>query len=201
MCRNGPFLEGQWRKQSWYWVDICCTNQEKNVDIGSQTVLSYPIILSINYRSRKKIADYYSSFIEYEDWTKNGDVNNQYRVYDKGIVANSKDEKTSVVYIEDDYWISKTAKFCKKLVADGKVTRGYLGVVIDDLKDNLSKLYNHKEGALVLDVANDTPAEKYGLKRGDLIYSINNKTIKNRKDLQNVIASFKPTSIEVLLEA
>jgi len=79
------------------------------------------IALSINYRSRKKIVDYYSSFIENEDWTKNGDVENQYRVHDKGIVANSTDEKTSVVYIEDDYWISKTAKFCKQLVADGTV--------------------------------------------------------------------------------
>lgn len=80
----------------------------------------------------------------------------------------------------------------KKLIADGKVTRGYLGVVIDDLKANVTKLYNKKEGALVLDVANDTPAFKYGLKRGDLIYSVNDIAIKSRKDLQNVIASFKP---------
>lgn len=80
----------------------------------------------------------------------------------------------------------------KKLIADGKVTRGYLGVVIDDLKPNLSKLYKHKQGALILDVAKDTPAYKYGLKRGDLIYSINNFIINNRKDLQNAIASFKP---------
>ena len=89
----------------------------------------------------------------------------------------------------------------KKLVADGKVTRGYLGVVIDDLKSNLVKLYNHKSGALILDVATDTPAFKYGLKRGDLIYSINNIDIKSRKDLQNVIASFKPDeSISISLE-
>ncbi|PLY06434.1 MAG: serine protease [Arcobacter sp.] len=80
----------------------------------------------------------------------------------------------------------------KKLVADGKVTRGYLGVVIGDLKQNLSKIYTHQEGALILDVAKDTPAAKYGLKRGDLIYSVNNTKIRNRKDLQNVIASFKP---------
>ncbi len=83
----------------------------------------------------------------------------------------------------------------KKLIADGKVTRGYLGVVIDDLKPNLSKLYNHKKGALILDIANDTPAQKAGLKRGDLIYSINSIPIKNRKDLQNIIASFKPDEI------
>jgi len=81
----------------------------------------------------------------------------------------------------------------KKLISDGKVTRGYLGVVIDDLKQNLTKIYNHTQGALILDVASDTPAAKAGLKRGDLIYGINNKQIKNRKDLQNVIASFKPS--------
>ena len=80
----------------------------------------------------------------------------------------------------------------KKLISDGKVTRGYLGVVIDDLKQNLSKLYNHSSGALILDVATDTPAAKAGLKRGDLIYAINNRQIRDRKDLQNVIASFKP---------
>ena len=88
--------------------------------------------------------------------------------------------------------VSMVKDVVKKLVADGKVTRGYLGVVIDDLKSNITKLYNHKSGALVLDVASDTPAAKYGLKRGDLIYSINNNIIKSRKDLQNVIASFKP---------
>ncbi len=89
----------------------------------------------------------------------------------------------------------------KKLISDGKVTRGYLGVVIDDLKANLTKLYKHNSGALILDVASDTPAAKAGLKRGDLIYSINNKQIRNRKDLQNVIASFKPNeTINVEIE-
>jgi len=80
----------------------------------------------------------------------------------------------------------------KKLVADGKVTRGYLGVAINDLDKDLAKVYNHKKGALVLDVSKDTPAAKYGIKRGDLIYSINGKDIKDRTSLQNVVASFKP---------
>ncbi len=89
----------------------------------------------------------------------------------------------------------------KKLIVDGKVTRGYLGVVIGDLKANIQKLYNHKQGALILDVAKDTPAEKYGLKRGDLIYAINNIPIKDKKNLQNVIASFKPNEpIAIKLE-
>lgn len=79
-----------------------------------------------------------------------------------------------------------------KLITDGKVTRGYLGVSISDLDTASSKVYNRKEGALVLDISPDTPAAKYGLKRGDLIYSVNGKDVKDRSSLQNIIASFKP---------
>ena len=80
----------------------------------------------------------------------------------------------------------------EKLVADGKVTRGYLGVSIADLDNELSKVYKRKEGALVLDISAETPAAKGGLKRGDLIYAINGKNIKDKTTLQNTIASFKP---------
>ncbi|MCP4970069.1 MAG: PDZ domain-containing protein, partial [Arcobacter sp.] len=97
--------------------------------------------------------------------------------------------------------VSMVRDVVQKLISDGKVTRGYLGVVVDDLKANIEKLYNHSRGALILDVAKDTPAEKYGIKRGDLIYSINNKIIRDRKSLQNVIASFKPNeTITIKLE-
>ena len=79
-----------------------------------------------------------------------------------------------------------------KLVADGKVTRGYLGVAIADLDTESSKVYKRKEGALVLDISADTPAAKGGLKRGDLIYAINTKSVKDKTSLQNTIAAFKP---------
>ena len=86
----------------------------------------------------------------------------------------------------------------QKLVSDGKVTRGYLGVAISDLDKEMSKVYNHKKGALVLDVSVDTPAFKYGVKRGDLIYAINDKDIRDRTALQNVVAAFKPDEKIVL---
>ncbi|GGD49128.1 serine endoprotease DegQ [Malaciobacter pacificus] len=89
----------------------------------------------------------------------------------------------------------------KKLVEDGKVTRGYLGVSISDLDSDTAKVYRKKQGALVLDVAEDTPAHKYGLKRGDLIYSVDGKKVVDRTSLQNIIASFKPDQeVEIKLE-
>lgn len=80
----------------------------------------------------------------------------------------------------------------QKLVSDGKVVRGYLGVAIADLNKDLQQVYKRNEGAIVLDISQDTPAFKYGLKRGDLIYAINGKAIKDRNSLQNTIASFMP---------
>ncbi|MDQ1340419.1 MAG: serine protease Do [Campylobacterota bacterium] len=89
----------------------------------------------------------------------------------------------------------------KKLIEDGKISRGFLGISIDDLSKNLEPVYNHKSGALVLDVNEGTPAEKYGIKRGDLIYEVNGKTIKGAASLSNTIASFKPNEkVKISLE-
>jgi len=90
-----------------------------------------------------------------------------------------------------------------KLVSDGKVVRGYLGVIIADINNDLKQkqIYKRKEGAIILDISSDSPAFKYGLKRGDLIYRINGKAIKDSTALQNAIASFKPNEkIKVELE-
>lgn len=79
-----------------------------------------------------------------------------------------------------------------KLVKDGKVTRGYLGIIIGALSKDIAQVYKNKQGALILDVAKDTPAQQFGIKRGDLIYAINGQRVRNRAELQNRIASFKP---------
>ena len=70
-----------------------------------------------------------------------------------------------------------------KLVADGKVTRGYLGVAIADLDAESSKVYKRKEGGLVLDISADTPAAKGGLKPGDLITEFDGRVITGPEEL------------------
>jgi len=94
--------------------------------------------------------------------------------------------------------VSMVKDVAMKLIKSGKVTRGYLGVVISDLNKGLQAAYKHKSGALILDVAKHTPAKKYGLKRGDLIYAVNDKKIMNRIELQKTIASYSPNAKVVL---
>jgi len=88
--------------------------------------------------------------------------------------------------------IDMVKNVAENLVADGKVTRGYIGVSISDVGTQLKPLYAHKEGAVVINVEEGGPAAEYGLKRGDLIYKIEAKEIKNASDLKHIIASHQP---------
>lgn len=97
------------------------------------------IPLSFNYRSRKQVVDFYCDFIEKEDWKKNGDVNNQYRVHDKGIKAYSKDDGIAVVTTNEDDgdWIDKTAKLCRELI-DNKIVKdpNQIAFLFPSVRDN-----------------------------------------------------------------
>lgn len=55
------------------------------------------ISLSINYRSRKKIVDFYTDFMEHADWRRDSDNGGYYRVMDKDIQAHNKDDELSIV--------------------------------------------------------------------------------------------------------
>jgi serine protease Do len=81
-----------------------------------------------------------------------------------------------------------------RLVTGGKVTRGYLGIVPQDIDAGLAKQFNlpSQNGALVGDVKSDTPAAKAGLESGDVILSVNNKDITDAHDLQLMISQYSP---------
>jgi serine protease Do len=80
----------------------------------------------------------------------------------------------------------------KKLIDDGKVNRGYMGISISDVTKNLKDVYIHKKGAVILDVEPNSPASKAGLKRGDLIFKIDDKKIDDATDLKRVVGSYNP---------
>ena len=80
------------------------------------------------------------------------------------------------------------------LVKDGRVTRGYLGVMIQDVNPALEKEFQLKnpQGALVSDVTPKSPAEKAGLKSGDLILDFNGKKVTDSRHLKLEVARTRP---------
>jgi len=88
-----------------------------------------------------------------------------------------------------------------KLIEKGKVSRGYMGVNISKLTDELKDLYVHQNGAIVTNVQKNSPAQTSDIQRGDLIYAINGKNIKDPSDLQRMITAFNPSdSIAISIE-
>ena len=83
-------------------------------------------------------------------------------------------------------------KIALSLISNGKIERGFIGVSISDLTQDVKELYENKQGSLILVVEKNSPAQKAGLQRGDLIIQVEDTKIKNSNDLKNTIAAIMP---------
>jgi len=81
-----------------------------------------------------------------------------------------------------------------QILKSGKVTRGYLGVSVQDITPELAKALNLGEthGVLIADVDPGGPAAKAGLQAGDAIIEINGKAVDDRRELRLMVASIAP---------
>ena len=81
-----------------------------------------------------------------------------------------------------------------QLVKDGHVTRGFIGVYIQELTQELASSFGLKnpEGALVTKVEKDSPAAKAGLQEGDVITALNGKKVTSSVSLPMLVSSLKP---------
>ena len=86
-------------------------------------------------------------------------------------------------------------KITKTLIEKGSIERGFLGVGIQDITENLANLYNGKSGAVLVSVDKSSAAAKAGLKVWDLIIAVNNKPINSASELKNTIGSFPPNEV------
>jgi serine protease Do len=87
--------------------------------------------------------------------------------------------------------INSVKEILDQLRTSGKVTRGWLGVAIQQMTPELAKSFGLEQasGALVTEVTKDSPAEKAGLQRGDVILSFNGHEIKDMRDLPRLVAA------------
>jgi serine protease Do len=81
-----------------------------------------------------------------------------------------------------------------QLKASGKVTRGWLGIAIQEITKELAESFGMKNtnGALVAGVEKGSPAEKGGLETGDVITKFDGKPIVTTSDLPRAVAATKP---------
>jgi serine protease Do len=80
------------------------------------------------------------------------------------------------------------------LIKTGKVTRGWLGVGIQNLTPDLADAMGigQDHGAVITSVQKDGPSEKAGLKSGDVIATYDGKPVKDSQELRLAVAQDKP---------
>ncbi len=79
-----------------------------------------------------------------------------------------------------------------QILEHGRVVRGWLGVVIQEITPDIAEAIGIREGILVAQVVKDSPADRAGLRVGDIIVALNGKKLDSVRDLQFSVMKTKP---------
>jgi len=90
--------------------------------------------------------------------------------------------------------VSVVINVVDQLKENGRVTRGWLGVTIQDVDKNLAESFglDRPRGALIAQIAPDGPADQAGLKSGDVITRFDGAEVMTSADLPHVVGLIKP---------
>src|SRR2546422_479122 len=90
--------------------------------------------------------------------------------------------------------INQAREGMRQLIASGRVVRGWLGIAIQHITDELASSFGvrEREGVLGADVMKGGPAETAGLRAGDVVVELNGTRIHEVPDLQRRVAGLAP---------
>jgi len=90
--------------------------------------------------------------------------------------------------------VSIARQVMEQIIKTGSVTRGWVGIEVQDLTPELADSFGLKnaEGALIAGVLKGGPAEVGGVRPGDILLSVNSKTVVDSSSLLNLIADLSP---------
>ncbi len=171
------------------------------IAIGSPFELSQTVtvgVVSAKGRSRMGINDY-ENFIQTDAAINPGNSGGPLlNIYGRVIGINSALFSRSGGYMGIGFAIpiNMAKSIEKQLRQNGRVSRGWLGVVIQDMDEDLALSFglDKAEGILVSEVAEASPAEKAGIEQGDIILRLNKIKLQNVDDLRNRVAMTTPGS-------
>jgi len=92
-------------------------------------------------------------------------------------------------------------KIMEQIIQTGNVTRGYIGVEVQDLTKELAESFRltNNKGALIAGVYPEGPADRAGIKRGDILIAVEGKPVTNSSDMLNLIAALSPGQTTTLM--
>jgi serine protease DegQ len=81
-----------------------------------------------------------------------------------------------------------------QILSHGEVTRGWIGVGVQDMTRELSESFKLPEirGALITEVYRGTPAEKAGMRLGDILVSVEGRRVTDSATMLNLVAELNP---------
>lgn len=87
---------------------------------------------------------------------------------------------------------NQAREIAEMLIEKGSITKGYLGLVPDNLKDFQLKEMGLAGGAIVSSLPNDGPAAVAGIKKGDIIERVGTFAIRNQQDVRDSMLHYAP---------
>ena len=93
--------------------------------------------------------------------------------------------------------VNMAREIMEQILKTGKVSRGYLGIMIQEVTPDLAKAFSlpAAQGALVGGVTPDSPGAKAGLQKGDVVTTLNGQQISDYSDLRLRISQSAPGTV------
>jgi serine protease Do len=90
--------------------------------------------------------------------------------------------------------ISMANNVMKKILRDGRVIRGWLGVLPQDIDPQMAELFEADvtEGVVITEVVEDSPAERAGIERDDIVVAFDGKPVRDGMAFRNMVAAIDP---------
>ncbi|MGH8701310.1 MAG: S1C family serine protease, partial [Burkholderiales bacterium] len=90
--------------------------------------------------------------------------------------------------------VSIARQVMEQIVEKGSVTRGWIGVGVQDITAELAQSFklNAARGVLITQVVRGSPADKGGIKPGDILLAVNGRPVADSVTVLNLIAALPP---------
>ena len=90
--------------------------------------------------------------------------------------------------------VSAARQVMEQIVRTGSVTRGWIGVAVQDMTQELAESFKlpQARGALISEVLSGSPADKAGIKPGDILIAVNDKPVTDSASMLALIAILQP---------